>query len=93
MEELNKSRTYLAGIVAWGAGCANPDLYGVYTDVSYFFDWIKDTAEIILARPGEQQEPLVEPKPPKPNNAKMFKSNADFGSYLVFITLLYFKTD
>ena len=36
-----KGCPYQIGIVSWGAKCAEPESYGIYTRVSHYMDWIK----------------------------------------------------
>lgn len=38
-----KNTWFLTGIVSWGKGCARADVYGIYTRVSVFVEWIVKT--------------------------------------------------
>ena len=37
-----------AGIVAWGIGCGNEDIPGVYVNVATYVCWIKQQVEKVL---------------------------------------------
>jgi secreted trypsin-like serine protease len=39
----------LIGVVSWGLGCGNPDLFGIYTSTAYYQSWINGQIEVCLA--------------------------------------------
>ena len=40
-----ESRRYQVGVVSWGAGCAEAGMYGIYTRVSAYAEWLRQQIE------------------------------------------------
>jgi secreted trypsin-like serine protease len=42
----SENKNWLYGITSWGNGCGEKYYPGVYTNVTYFYDWIKNITQI-----------------------------------------------
>lgn len=42
---IDNERYWAAGIVSWGVECGKKGTYGVYTKVTNYMDWIKNTMQ------------------------------------------------
>lgn len=79
----------ISGIVSFGFHCANPNLLGVYTDVSQYIEWIEEKTGVkaLMEQSNSTSDESVEvsTKPQKPHQVHVVHESLAKPSVIIII--------